>query len=522
MATPRRKRSVRARNTGLRHQAELPFAADTSASKPPPPPLRMPRGRSDALWACLYFPTLALDVFAGMENVTPCVVVEGEGGRRQVIACDDAARVAGIEPAMKEAGALALEPRLQCLPRQPTLETRALERLATWAGQFSSEVSLEAPYAVLFEIGGSLKLFGGLETLFEQVHAGLEILTYRFISACAPTPAAAVLLARAGGEYARDGVEMRRILAALPTAMLPWPQTALERLEGMGVRCLRDCLRLPRDGLARRFGPEAVISLDRLMGRLPDPRRRHVPPPVYDGEIELPVETVAHGLLLQGASRLLAELAGELRRRQAGVQSLDLKFIHRRCEPTHLVLGLAQPAGDIAYLQRVLDQRLQRFVMAAPVHRVSLHAGRFIPRVPDASDIFNDGTAPADALALVDDLRARLGEAAVCSLCLVPEHRPEAAWNRIEPGMSSWMQTLPPRPLWLLEAPRRLAVHAGRPVYQGALTMLSGPERIETGWWDGGDIRRDYYAVRTREGVRLWIFRERRGDRCWFLHGVFS
>ncbi len=522
MAATRRKRPAGARDAGPRQQAELPFAADVSAMQPPLPPVHSSRACTDVLWACLYFPVLALDVFAGTQDTASCAVVEGEGGRRRVIACDDAARAAGIETGMNEAGALALEPRLHCLSRQPDLEARALERLATWAGQFSSQVSIEAPHVVLFEIGGSLRLFGGLEALFTRVHAGLDELAYRFVSACAPTPAAAVLLARTGGGYAHDDAQMRRMLAALPAASLPWPQAALERLEGMGVRCLRDCLRLPRDGLARRFGPQALAGLDRLMGRAPDPRRRHVPPPVYGGEIELPMDSVAHSLLLQGASLLLAELAGELRRRQAGVQSLTLRFMHRGRAPTPLVLGLAQPVGDIAYLQRVLDQRMQRLALAAPVHRVSLRAGRLIPLAPDATDIFAGATAPADALALVDDLRARLGEEAVCGLCLVPEHRPEAAWNRVEPGTTSPVQALMPRPLWLLEAPRPLGIREGRPLYHGALTTLSGPERIETGWWDGGDIARDYYVARTREGVRLWIFRERRGERRWFLHGVFA
>jgi hypothetical protein len=40
--------------------------------------------------------------------------------------------------------------------------------------------------------------------------------------------------------------------------------------------------------------------------------------------------------------------------------------------------------------------------------------------------------------------------------------------------------------------------------------LRSGPERIESGWWDGGDVVRDYYVVGTRAGVRLWIYRERR------------
>jgi protein ImuB len=48
-----------------------------------------------------------------------------------------------------------------------------------------------------------------------------------------------------------------------------------------------------------------------------------------------------------------------------------------------------------------------------------------------------------------------------------------------------------------------------------------GPERIETGWWRGHDIQRDYYIVETEQGTRWWIFR-RHADRHWFLHGCFE
>jgi protein ImuB len=51
---------------------------------------------------------------------------------------------------------------------------------------------------------------------------------------------------------------------------------------------------------------------------------------------------------------------------------------------------------------------------------------------------------------------------------------------------------------------------------------LSDPERIETGWWDGGDIARDFYAAVDIHGVRMWVFRERTSPHRWFLHGVFG
>jgi protein ImuB len=77
------------------------------------------------------------------------------------------------------------------------------------------------------------------------------------------------------------------------------------------------------------------------------------------------------------------------------------------------------------------------------------------------------------------------------------------------------------RPLWLLPAPRPLALEGGQPCFEGRLDLLRGPERIETGWWDA-DVARDYYVAGNPSGIRLWIYRERNGARAWFLQGVFG
>jgi len=76
--------------------------------------------------------------------------------------------------------------------------------------------------------------------------------------------------------------------------------------------------------------------------------------------------------------------------------------------------------------------------------------------------------------------------------------------------------------LWLLPAPQLLAAPKGLPCRHGPLRLLSEPERIETGWWDGGEVARDYYTAIDRHGVRLWVFREREQPHGWFLHGVFG
>ena len=54
--------------------------------------------------------------------------------------------------------------------------------------------------------------------------------------------------------------------------------------------------------------------------------------------------------------------------------------------------------------------------------------------------------------------------------------------------------------------------------------LRDGPERIESGWWDGADIRRDYFTAESPRGEMLWIYRDRRygDDGEWFLQGMFA
>jgi protein ImuB len=52
------------------------------------------------------------------------------------------------------------------------------------------------------------------------------------------------------------------------------------------------------------------------------------------------------------------------------------------------------------------------------------------------------------------------------------------------------------------------------------ISIIQGPERFVTGWWDGDEMTRDYFIARSQTGRWLWVFRNQ--QRQWFLHGLFS
>jgi protein ImuB len=397
-----------------------------------------------------------------------------------------------------------------------------LKGVALWAGQWTSTISIEPPDCVLLEISACGNYFGGLDKLLGCIDSGLAAIGFSGTLASAPTAGAASLFARAGQAIlvAEDSDWVHK-LAALPLALLASAQAALDTLSGIGVRTIGEFIALPRDGAARRFGQALLDEVDRARGLLPDPRLPFVPPERYHGQLELPAPVAEVEALLFGVKRLVAELAGFLHGRGAGVTQLRCDLVHEDAAPTSLVLGLSC-TRQVEHILNVLRERLARIELPDRVEAIRVVAEEIAPLGAKAGDFFpvagGDGEAGAQ---LLERLRARLGEDAVRALELRADHRPERAWGqsaRIGAVAASAKTPLglPLRPLWLLASPRPL----GTDPALAQLMLLSGPERIETGWWDDKDIGRDYFVGRSRRGEELWLYRERGGD--WFVHGMFA
>ena len=112
---------------------------------------------------------------------------------------------------------------------------------------------------VLLEVRGSFSLFGGASALGEALLARCAALGVQPRLAIAPTPLAALVLARAGRpQFITADDRLIGAIAPLPLGMLRWADATLARLESVGVATLGEALRLPRAGFARRFGNEAL------------------------------------------------------------------------------------------------------------------------------------------------------------------------------------------------------------------------------------------------------------------------
>ena len=411
----------------------------------------------------------------------------------------------------------------------PALENN-FRSLAAWCHQLTSKLSIAPPDGLLLEVQGSLKLFGGLEAIKCKLVDEIRSRNLPFNVSTAPTPLGALWLARHGSVDILDADGLRRHLCELPLEVTAWPDSVIALFADMGVSRIGDCLRLPRHGFARRAGLECREDLDKALGERVDPRIELGMPESLEWEIDLALESTNRALLLQAVERMLDRLVVDLRRLQCQTQELEIGFYHRKRPATVKHLRLVQPAIEKARFLQPLSVQLEYMSLPAPVIGVSLRVPAIEALNIEAPKLFDCGVPAADRSSqagLIECLRGRLRPEEVFGLAVKAEHRPEKVWVKridlssgtgLHEELSPWAHR---RPLWLLPAPLPLADGIARFRYQGRVQALMGPERIQSGWWDGEDVGRDYYTAATEAGERLWVYRDRL-SRAWYLHGIFG
>ncbi len=498
-------------------------------------PSRVAAAKAERLWFCVYLPNLPLEACGPGDG--DLAVIEEQQGTHRVLLAGENATAAGVMPGLTPNAALALMPGLKLEERSLIREQQVLELLATWLEQFSSFVSIAGPDVLLLEIAGSLRLFGGLKSLRRQIAAGLEAQGFEAALAIAPTPLAATWLARGRRRACvREPGNVVAALRTLPLSCLDWPPTVLESLAGMGISDVGDCLRLPREGFARRFGVKRLLQLDRALGRLPDPRNSWRAPERFCADFEMTEEQGDRELLLAICQELLQAHEQFLLARQLGTQRLLFTFFHLKAKATSLPLGGARADRSADHWYELLRLRFEKLVLPEPVIAVRLRGGCNRALHTASGRLAFHGRPPREQYysmsQLAERLAARIGNESVHGVDAVADHRPQYAWSTRDLFAARAAEVLArvrqgvDRPLWLLPEPEPLSTRDGHPLHRGRLRFVSGPERLETGWWDEHGITRDYYTAVSPCGAGLWVFRDRNGqcggEAGWYLHGMFG
>jgi len=355
--------------------------------------------------------------------------------------------------------------------------------------------------------------------------------------------------------------------AALPLSALRLPGALLSLLDELGLSRIGQLLQLPRPDLAARLGPLVGQRLDQLSGAAAEVLFSQPFQEVDRAELLFEAPTDRQAVVTAALERLLAQLAVRLAGRRQGALALCCRLTGPGIPPAEFEVRFYRPNSQATHWVELLGLALERRALPGSIEKVEVQITSAGPLEFRQQNLFGDQERGRDDRLvglLIDRLAGRLGRNAVLTPRLVPEAQPELAC-RLEPLVGSVKLaalTKPPvkppakkggkraaasvtqpqelvrtadptffRPLRLwaqAEAVTVLGVAPhGEPVrfrwrrYEHVVERAWGPERIETGWWRGRYVRRDYYRVETTFGERYWLFRRRRDGR-WFLHGAFA
>ena len=418
----------------------------------------------------------------------------------------------------------------------------ALCAVAIWALQFTPRVAV-CEDAVLMEVEASARLFGGRRALRDRVvQEGRDLGVISV--AWAVNSLAAQALARAGLE---NGFKrpLEELLDRLPLKVLSAVQTHEATLARLGCRTLGDVRLLPRGGLSRRFDKALLLALDRAYGLQAEAHTWIEVPETFEARLELMSRVEMAPALLFGARRLLLQMCGWLAARHSGISAFTLRWAHDAMrsrsagEGDELCIRTAEPSRNLEHLCRLLAEHLAKVELQAPVGELRLAATEIVALDEKSASLLPDPAQCGESLQLVlERIAARIGPEHVLRPVLTDDHRLEwmQMWQPLpqpKPVRKAAPAPHMPQPTWVLPQPLKLATRGHRPMYQGVLHLLTGPHRVEGGWWHRlgqgeeattAHVERDYWVALSEHAGVLWVFQQRlAGDEtAWYLHGVFA
>ena len=477
----------------------------------------------------------------------PFALITTDRGVRRLHAVSDAAASLGLFAGQKATDALALVPELITDEADPEGDLAALDALVDWCVRVSPAVAADPPDGLLLDITGVAHLWGGERAMLDDLLDRLARQEIPARAAVAGSAGAAWALARFGGDrgVVPPGAEADW-LAPLPVTALRLEAETAAQLIRLGLARIGQLAALPRDQLARRFGPAVLTRLDQALARAEEALvfRRPATPWFARLAFAEPISTPED---LARASRDIADrLCARLLAEGQGAGRFELAFHRLDGRAERLAIGLSLPGRAPAAIARLFAPMLETVDPGFGIEVVTLAAERVEPVAERQISLASIGEiAREDGIApLVDRLANRLGEGRVWRAAAYPSHSPERAVVRQAPlaaaSGAAWDAKCP-RPVRLFARPEpviaMMALVPDDPPrrfrWRGRyheVRHVEGPERLAEEWWlrPPGSVTpahaRDYYRVEDNTGARYWLFRDRLygGEEPpkWWLHGL--
>ncbi|TFH93660.1 Y-family DNA polymerase [Vibrio ouci] len=463
-------------------------------------------------WIYLHFPSLQSDGLFSEHTALPLAIVESK--RFKVVQHNMTAHEQGIEIGMGLGTASALCHQLQVHPYDEDVEQQALMNIAQWLYMVTSDICLIPPQGILLKVTNMLSLYGGLECYWQRVSEHLDQLDFHYQFSIGFSPFSAMLLAKANTQLLT--LDKQVIIDALK----PFPLQAteleinkIEKLQRVGVATLRELLDIPIQELARRFDIDLVNYIGRLMGQFKHPIDFFHPPEQFENYQELLFDIENIQWLEKPLSKLLKKLEMFLTLRNQVGYELEL-VLHQRDKQACSVHFYSASGDYFAKRWIVLCQlTMESLQLEAPVQGLTLRLIRSGELESTSADLFKGFQGEQTEMELIGLLQAKLGKEQVRKTVHSHDPRPEKSTFLCDPTLPipNKLASNKLRPSFMLPTPELLSEK---------VSLIQGPERFVTGWWDGDDMTRDYFVARSDQGRWLWVFRNQ--DKQWFTHGLFS
>ncbi len=427
---------------------------------------------------------------------------------------------------------------------QPAEDRQGLVDMALRCERFSFRIGLEeadVPESILMDVTGIAHFFSSEQGLADQLNQAFTRRHYQGRIAIADTIGMAWAAAHYLTQHNRPAVvpdKETRLLHALPLPALRLSEPTTRKLQRLGITTVQQVMSLDRISLARRLGSEILMRLDQLTGQIPETITPCHPLPKYQVKKSLEdgishPEAIAHWVF-----KLVEQLLKLLAPRRLGMRHLACCFLLENRTAQTLDLRLCETTSDPKHINELVRIHLEKLRLPRPVIGFYLEAHEVAP-LGAAQEEFLEGISRDQSRqlsVLLNRFSSRLGEEAVLSPGLYPDPIPERSVElasvtgppqSVSANVVSKYHGLD-RPTMLFLTPRPIEVVAsipdGPPVFlfwkqrRIEIVECSEPERIETGWWQGAYVCRDYYQIETAEAQWLWIFRRLKDGR-WFWHG---
>ena len=531
------------------------------------------------LWLYINFPSLQLDCLQAnrpisaikeQDNVNDQAVVIVDSRKNSLVQLNESAKAKGIQLGMGLGMAASLAHDLCVVPYQGVEEEAYLLTIAEQLYSVTANIALFPPHGLALKVGDMLQLYQHLSAYVEAINSVLKPFNINANFACGYSVMSAQALACSGiNLLATETDIIAKASARLGIEQLFITDKAKNSLARLGIKTLAQLQALPVKEFAKRLDSKTIEYLAQLTGQIDKSLTFYQPKCFFEHSAELLYEITHVEVLLQPIKQLLQLLEVFLLRRDSICLQLEFRLYQRTDDLSHVLqqsLVISSATGEYLAAQwlNLINLKLTRIKLLAPITKVALLVQQFQTNTGEVDDIFSGKQGQLSLAQLASLLVNKLGDEKVLRLQPGNDHRVELAScytpfieqlvnntddqsNGIKTRQGKLAETMQKnacasnvlhessslRPSFILAEPEPLLSN---------ISILHGPERITTAWWEQAAVQettkninttstinnartepqyqRDYFVAINHQGQCCWVYREVNSQ--WYMHGYFS